>query len=316
MASTLARDRKFRFGIQAGGPMDAQGWIALAQKAEALGYSSLSMPDHFGEQLAPIAALAAAAAATSTLRLNALVFDNDYRHPVVLAKEMATLDVLSGGRIDVGIGAGWLRTDYDSAGIQYDPIGVRLDRMVEAVAVLKGLFSPGPFSVEGAHYRITDLDGQPKPVQQPHPPFLLGGGGRRMLSIAAREADIVGINFNLKEGEIGPQLGPDATEAMTAQKVGWVREAAGPRFDEIELNVLVFTVLITEHRLDMAQVMAGGMGLTPEQVLEVPHFMIGTVDQLVEDLRRRRDAYGLSYVVVPGSAIEEFAPIVVRLAGS
>jgi probable F420-dependent oxidoreductase len=188
--------------------------------------------------------------------------------------------------------------------------------MVEAIAVLKGLFTPGPFNFEGAHYRITGLDGEPKPVQKPHPPFLLGGGGRRMLSIAAREADIVGINFNLKSGEIGPQLGPDATEAMTAQKVGWVREAAGPRFDEIELNVLVFTVLITEHRLDMAQVMAGGMGLTPEQVLEVPHFMIGTVDQLVEDLRRRRDTYGLSYVVVPGSAIEEFAPIVERLAGS
>ena len=171
-----------------------------------MGYSGLYLPDHFGDQPGPIAALMAAADATTTLRVGSLVFDNDYRHPVVLAKEAATIDLLSDGRFDLGIGAGWLVSDYEQAGIPYDPAGTRIDRLEEALSVIKGLFTGKPFSFTGKHYSIKEMEGSPPPIQKPHPRFLLGGGGRRMLRLAAREADIVHVNYNLNEGRINPKL--------------------------------------------------------------------------------------------------------------
>src|SRR6476660_4849614 len=186
----MAHARKFRFGIQLSTAPTAHDWLALARKAEDLGYSTLFMPDHFGEQLAPVPALMAAADATTDLRLGALVFDNDYKHPVVLAKEIATLDVLSNGRIEFGIGAGWMTTDYEQSGIPKDRDGVRIDRMVEALDVYRGAWAEGSFSFKGEHYTITDYDGLPKPLQQPGPPILIGGGGPKVLRIAAQHADI------------------------------------------------------------------------------------------------------------------------------
>lgn len=180
----MPHPRTFRFGVQIASAGSAQEWADLARRAEELGYSSVFMPDHFGEQLAPVPALMAAADATTDLRIGALVFGNDYKHPVVLAKEAATLDVLSGGRFEFGIGAGWMNTDYEESGIQHDRPGVRIDRLAESVQICKGLFGEDPVTFEGEHYRISGLNGMPKPVQRPHPPVLIGGGGKRVLSLA------------------------------------------------------------------------------------------------------------------------------------
>src|SRR5437762_19393 len=238
----MAHPRKFRFGVQASNAGSAAEWATLARKVEDLGYSSLFLPDHFGEQLAPVPAMMAAADATTDLRVGALVFDNDFKHPVVLAKEMATIDVLSGGRVEFGLGAGWMNTDYEQSGIPKDGDGVRIAKMVEALEVCRGLWAEGAFDFKGEHYTISGLDGLPKPVQQPHPPVLIGGGGPKMLRIAAQQADIVGINPQLTAGEITADAGKDAVASRVDEKVQWVKDAAGDRFDDLELNVLVFFV--------------------------------------------------------------------------
>lgn len=312
----MAHDRRFRFGVQLSNAATGDEWVRLARKAEDLGYSTVFMPDHFGDQLAPVPALTAAAAATSTLRVGALVFDNDYRHPVVLAKEAATIDVLSNGRLELGLGAGWMRSDYDEAGMTYDAAGVRIARMVEGIAVVKGLMGEEPFSFDGEHYTIRALDGRPKPVQRPHPPILIGGGGRKVLSIAAREADIVGINVDLRAGAITADAGANATADATATKIGWVREAAGDRFEDLELNVLVFMSVITDDRMQVAEASAPMFGISPEQALEVPHALVGTVEEICEDLEKRRATYGFSYTVIQGDAMDAFAPVVARMTGS
>ncbi len=311
----MAHQRKFRFGVQLSRATSREDWITKCRKAESLGYSTVFMPDHFGDQLAPIPALMAAADATA-LRVGPLVLGNDYRHPVVLAKEAATIDLLTEGRLELGLGAGWMRSDYDEAGMTYDAPGVRIERMVEAVAVLKGLFAEGAFSFDGTHYTVRDLDGRPKPVQKPHPPILIGGGGPRVLKIAGREADIVGVNFNLKAGEITPDLGPDGTADATARKIEWIREGAGERFEDLELNVLVFMAAVTDDRKGQAEAIAPMFGLTPEQALTVPHALLGTVDEICEDLRDRRERFGISYIVIGDAEFEEMGPVVERLAGT
>ena len=280
-----------------------------------MGYSGLYLPDHFGDQPGPIAALMAAADATTTLRVGSLVFDNDYRHPVVLAKEAATIDLLSDGRFDLGIGAGWLVSDYEQAGIPYDPAGTRIDRLEEALAVIKGLFTGKPFSFTGKHYSIKDMEGSPLPVQKPHPRFLLGGGGRRMLRLAAREADIVHVNYNLNEGRINPKLVRTGLAEATDEKLRWIKEAAGERLESIELGVTVFFANVTDDRDSIASMMAPSMGFEPRDVLEMPHFLIGTMDQIEEDLKARRDRYAFSDVLVPGDAAELIAPVVEHLDG-
>src|SRR5947209_9566129 len=232
--------RQFRFGAQVADAKPGQAWAELARKLEDGGYSTLFVPDHFDDQVAPLPAMTWAAAATSELRVGSLVFDNDFKHPVVLAKEAATLDVLSEGRLELGIGAGWMHTDYETSGIPFDSAGVRVDRLEESLAVIKGLMTGEPFSFEGTHYKISNLAGTPKPVQQPHPPILIGAGAKRMLSIAAREADIVSVNFDLSAGAVGPDVVTTGTAELTRQKIELIREAAGDRFDDIELSVTVF----------------------------------------------------------------------------
>jgi probable F420-dependent oxidoreductase len=283
---------------------------------ESLGYSAFYVPDHFGEQFGPIAALMAAADATTSLRVGALVFDNDYRHPVVLAKEVATLDVLSDGRFDFGLGAGWLKSDYEQSGIPYDPPGVRIERMEEGLGIIKGLLAGGPFSFVGKHYRITSAEGYPSPVQKPHPPIVIGGGGRRMLQIAAREADIVNVNFDLREGRASRATARTGTADATEEKLAWIREAAGTRFEQIELSAYVMVANITEDAGSLAGALAGGIGMEAAAVLDMPHLIIGTVVEVVEALQRRRERYGFSYVILPGEAAESFAPVVERLSGT
>ena len=280
-----------------------------------MGYSALYLPDHFGDQPGPIAALMAAADATSKLRIGSLVFDNDYRHPVVLAKEAATLDLLSDGRLDLGLGAGWLVSDYERAGMTYDPAATRIDRLEEALTIIKGLFTGKPFSFTGKHYAIKELEGSPLPVQKPHPRLLLGGGGRRMLRLAAREADIVHVNYNLNEGRINPTLVRTGLAEATDEKLGWIKEAAGDRIDSIELGFTVFFATVTDDRESVAAAMAPSMHFEPRDVLEMPHFLIGTIDQIEEDLKAHRARYGFSDVIIPGDAADALAPVVERLAG-
>jgi probable F420-dependent oxidoreductase len=280
-----------------------------------MGYSALYLPDHFGDQPGPIAALMSAADATTRLRVGSLVFDNDYRHPVVLAKEAATLDLLSDGRLDLGLGAGWLVSDYKQAGMPYDSAGTRIDRLAEAVTIIKKFFAGGKFDFAGKFYTIDGLEGAPMPVQKPHPPILLGGGGRKMLSLAAREADIVHINYNLGEGRINPKLVQTGMAEATDEKLSWIREAAPERMDSIELGFTVFFANVTDDRESVAAALAPSMGMEPHNVLEMPHFLIGTIDQIEDDLKVRRERYGFSHAIVPGDAAEQLAPVVERLVG-
>jgi probable F420-dependent oxidoreductase len=312
----VTKPRPFRFGVQEHRASSAGAWKEKARQVESLGYATLYLPDHFTDQVGPIAALMAAADATTKLRVGSLVFDNDYRHPVVLAKEAATLDLLSDGRLDLGLGAGWMASDYEQAGIPFDSAGKRISRMEEALTIIKGLFTGEPFTFAGEHYRVTAIEGSPRPVQKPHPPILLGGGGRRMLRIAAREADIVNVNFDLREGAVNRNLVRTGLAEATDEKLGWIRDAAGDRMESIELSVTIFLANITDDGDSVASAMAGGVGVEPKDILAMPHFLIGTIDEVVDDLRRRRERYGISYVIIPGEAAESFAPVVAELAGT
>jgi probable F420-dependent oxidoreductase len=309
--------RKFRFGIQTGRGRTREQWTEKAKRIEDLGFSSLFIPDHFNEQLAPLIALMSAAEVTSSLRVGTMVLDNDYRHPQVLAMEAATLDLLSGGRLELGIGAGWMKSDYDASGIPYDRPGVRVERMTEAIAILKGLFTAeGPFSFAGKHYTITNAEGLPKPAQKPHPPILVGGGGKRVLRIAGREADIAGVNFNLEPGAVNQQVLRTGDAASTDEKIAWIRQGAGERFDEIELNVTVFVAAVSDDPGKLAERIAPGYGMSPAEVLESPHVLVGSVEQMVDTLQQRRERYGFSYVVFSGDVHDALAPVVAKLAGT
>ena len=310
----------FRFGIELKGPLPGLTWAQTAQRVEELGFSNLVMPDHFDEQLAVGPGLASAAAATTTLRFSAFVYGNDYRHPVMVAKEVATLDVLSGGRMDLGLGAGWKRVDYEEAGMEYDPPGVRIERMVESLQIIRALFEDGPVHFEGEHYTIHGLEGLPKPVQSPVP-VAIGGGGRRMLTLAARHADIVGVNANLRSGEIGLDamndvLGADRFDA----KLQWVRDAAGDRFDELVLNVLIASWQITEGgraTTEATEATAAMFGQPAGTVADIPMLLIGSPAEIADRLRERRERWGFSYIVL-GAAdadIEAFAPVISELDG-
>lgn len=309
--------RPFRFGLQANGPADPRAWRELAAKAEDLGYATLTMADHFDDDLAPGPALVAAAGATSSLRLGTLVYANDYRHPVVLAKEAATLDLLTDGRLELGLGAGWMTTDYTASGIALDPPGTRIERLAESIALVKALLAgDDPVHHHGTHYHVDGLVGRPVGPQRPHPPLVVGGGGRRILELAAREADVVGVNINLRKGVIDTDAGPDATVAQTEQKLAWIRAAAGDRVADIELQVRVHLAAVTDDRAGMAEALAGGFGLSPDEALASPHALAGSVDQITADLQERRERFGISYIGLSASSIDELAPVVARLAGT
>lgn len=318
------QSRKFRFGFVADRAESASSWRTLAKRVEATGFSTLLVSDHFFNGIAPLTALAMAAEATSSLRVGTLVLSNDFRHPAVLAKEAATLDLLSDGRLELGLGAGWLRSEYDQVGLSYLPPADRIDRLRESIVVLKALFGEGPCDFAGDHYRISDLEGRPKPVQHGGPPILVGGAGRRMLQMAGKLADIVGLAPRVTTGGVvdTSSFGIDAAR----QKLQWVREGAGDRFVDIELNIqLAGPVMLDSDREDGArrilewrQRVRGTTGPTESEVLDSPSFLIGPADQLVEILQQRRDELGITYIVtgVGGdSDLSAVTPIVERLAG-
>jgi probable F420-dependent oxidoreductase len=312
--------RPFRFLADAVGVVDGRALAEKARRAESIGYDVLVLSDHLREQLAPIPAMATIAAATAQLRIGTFVFNNDLRHPAVLAHDLASLDVLSGGRLEIGIGAGWNRPEYAEIGLRFDPVTIRVARLEEAIAVLKGMFGPVPFSFAGRHYTITGRDGQPKPVQQPHPPLMIGGGGRRVLSLAGREANIVSLAPRIgKDGRGDPA---SITLAATAEKVGWVREAAGDRFGDLELNVYpsMSEVIVTDHpRREVAEVRdklreRTGQDISEKDLLESPHIFIGSIDGLVDKFRDLRERLGISSLML--GDIDELAPLVERLGGT
>ena len=314
MASPFPQ-KPFRFGVQASKAASRHEWVEMAKKAETHGYDVLTMPDHFDDQLAPVPALMTAADATTSLRIGALVWDNDYKHPLVLAKELATMDVLSDGRLEIGIGAGWMRSDYDTAGMQYDSPGVRIDRFIEGVDVIRGHMGADVFSYSGKHYTIANLNGLPKPVQQPCPPILVGGGGKRVLTYAAREVDIVGINGTLTAGVVGPEAIASMTAEAVDEKVVIVAEAGAHRLNDIEMNVRAFFVNVTDDR---AQAVSGMASLirVPEKMIEnTPFALIGSPQSIIEDLLARRERWGFSYVIVGAQDIESFSPVVAALRG-
>ena len=312
--------RPFRFLAEPSGIIDGKTLAERARQAEAIGIDTLVKSDHLLDLLAPIPALATIAAATDRLRISAFVFNNDLRHPAVLAQDLATLDVLSGGRLDIGLGAGWNEPEYKAIGLPFDSVGVRVSRMEESIAVLKGLLGDGPFSFQGKHYTITEMDGQPKPIQRPHPPFFIGGGGRRILTIAGREADIVSLAPRLLSGQRGDPL--SITWAGTEEKIGWVREAAGPRFGDLEFNVYPtqWPIVVTNDLRGEARKVIDkmksrtGVELTEDEVIAAPNIFIGSVDRFVEKFQELRERLGISSFMV--GAIDELAPVVERLAGT
>jgi probable F420-dependent oxidoreductase len=291
-----------------------------ARRAESIGYHEIVFPDHLIPQLGPISGMAWVAQATERIRIGAFVFNNDLRHPVVLAQELASLDVLSGGRVDVAIGAGWNVPEYEAIGIPFDPTPVRQRRLVEAITVIKGCFGEKPFTFRGEHYTITELDGQPKPVQQPHPPFMIGGGGRRTLELAGREAQIVSLAPRIRPDRKGDPR--SITFEATAEKIGWVRDAAGDRFDEITLNIYPSQapITVTDHaRAEVRNVAAAirartGEELSEDELLESPQVFIGSVSGLVEKFRSLRERLGISsYMCGTGGDLD---PVVEQLAGT
>jgi probable F420-dependent oxidoreductase len=313
----MAHDRTFRFGVQVSSATSAADWREKARKMEDLGYSTLFMPDHFvGMQLAPMVGISFAAAVTERLRIGMLVLGNDYKHPAVVAKEAATVDLLSDGRLEFGLGAGWQQTDYDAVGLPYDSAGARVERLAEAVEIVKGAWADGPFDFDGSHYTIRAYDGAPKPVQQPHPPILLGGGAKKMLQLAGRVADIVGINPNLRRGAVTDDAVKSTVVEATQQKLDWVREGAGDRFDDIELQIRYFFAAITDDPLGLAGAVAPGFGLSPEEALDSAIALVGTVDDVCDRLVARREQWGVSYIVLGDDNFEAFAPVVARLAGT
>jgi probable F420-dependent oxidoreductase len=322
----------FRFGALEVFAPTGQAWADTCRRIEDHGFSTLQIVDHLGFQFAPIPALTAAAAATTTLRLATQVFDNDYRHPVMLAKECATLDLLSNGRLELGIGAGWDLADYDHAGFPFDRAGVRIDRLEEALQVLRGCFAEGPFSFSGTHYTITDYEAHPQPVQKAGPPILIGGGAKRMLGVAGREADIVGLNFDLRSGgerhrpesQAGGIMTPEVTATGTAeavaQKLQWVRDGAGDRYEQLEFNVTAFIMVVTDDRDSAVERLSASVGVTPETLLELPFALVGSVSQIVDTLVERRERFGINYITFPMPIVEggyeAVTPIVAALAGT
>jgi probable F420-dependent oxidoreductase len=308
--------REFRFGVTSSGTAGVAAWRDQARRIEDLGYSTLYMPDHFGDQLAPMLGLAVAAEATDRLNVGTLVLDNDYRHPLVLAKEAATLDLISKGRFEFGLGAGWMASDYASSGIPYDSPGVRIERMQEALSIMKRLWaSADPVSFEGEHYRIDSAVGTPRPHAKPHPRICIGGGGKRILSLAAREADIISVNATLTAGVVGREAAATSTAAAYERKIGWIRDAAGERFAGIELQCQCVIAMVVPNRREVMESMAPSFGISPAEAAQVPLAIVGTVEEICDSLEQRRERFGLSYWVVPDSVTSEFAPVVARLSG-
>jgi probable F420-dependent oxidoreductase len=307
--------RAFRFGVQCTIARSGREWREKAQRIEALGYQTFFVCDHFGEQLSPVPALVSAAEAAPGLRVGTLVFANDFRHPVELAKQTATLDLLCEGRFECGLGAGWMRSEYEQAGIPFEPGATRVARLEEAVAILRALWRPEPVHFAGRHYAVSGLVGRPAPARSGGPPLLIGGGGPRILRFAGREAEIVGIVPRARGDGAGLDLG-DFRYAAFAKKVGWVREGAGARFESLELSTLIQAVVVTDDRGAAAAQLARAYGLERDVLLDSPYLLIGTAAEIEAQLRALRDRFGVSYFALFERDAERFAPIARALASA
>jgi probable F420-dependent oxidoreductase len=288
-------------------------WRDQARMAEGLGYSALYVMDHFDAQFGPLVAATVAVEATTTLHVGTLVLNNDLRNPVVLAKEIATLGLVADGRIEVGLGAGWLRSDYEQTGIDYERAGVRVDRLRESVAIMKALWDTGEASFDGTHYTVRGARCDPRPVSAPR--VIVGGGSERVLTLAAEQADVVGLNTSLASGKIGGDDKSDASFEHFDRCLSWVRAGAGDRFDSLEIQITAFAVMVVGSRRAAVR-SATMLGYPGEEALDLPNVLIGTEDELCERLIARRERWGFSNVVVPGESMEAFAPVVARLNGS
>ncbi|MFI6454777.1 TIGR03621 family F420-dependent LLM class oxidoreductase [Streptosporangium amethystogenes] len=302
-------DRPFRFAAVIREAGSARAWAEAARRLEGSGFDVLLVPDHLvGPRFAPVAAMTAAACATSRLRVGTLVFANDFRHPAVLAKEAATVDLLSEGRLELGLGTGWMAADYAGAGLAFEPPGVRVDRLAEAITVLKGLWADGPFTFHGRHYRITALDQTPKPLSRPHPRLLLGGGGPRMLGLAAREADVINLGMRVRADGTGPDGGDGGLDAFLA-KIDLVRRAAADRYDRIELGTSV-------QQLGVRKRDEPWSAADSSRQDETPQVLLGTRQDVVDKLRHWRDTHDLSYFVLHHERdLDAFIPVAEELAG-
>jgi len=322
----MTTTRPIRFGFTGGHSSKREKLLDSARTVEQLGYSTFGLADHFVRPFAPLIAGQAVADATTTLRITQTVLAQDFREPAVLAKELATLDVLSQGRLQVGMGAGWLRQEYEDASIRFDAASVRIERLEETAVILKGLFGDEPFSFEGEHYTIREMRGTPTPAQRPRPPIMIGGGGKKLLSVAARQADIVQLMPSNRGGGTG--LDPSQFSAPAIEdKIGWIRDAAGARFHEIELSAQLLECVVTdrpdEHLADFADRIAavtermGGarVDLGTEDLRKSPIVAVGPLDEVCERLLDTRDRYGITYFAAPIDAKPEvLAPVIEALA--
>ncbi len=304
----------FRFGAKATRAASGAQWRDLAKQAEDLGYASFQIDDHFGNQLAPVPAIMAAAAATQRILVGPHVAGIDFRNPVLFAKEAATIDLLSDGRMLLGLGAGWSKDDYAIAGIEQANAATRIERLGEAVQIMRGLWGAEPFSFSGAHYSVAEVNAMPKPIS--NIPILIGGGGRKLLTLAAQQADIVGINPQIVARSINPRSMATAAADVVDEKIAWVKEAAGDRFDELELQLQLFKTQVTDDPQPVIEGLAKAFGLPPEVVATAPFFQVGSVAQIKENLIAMRERWGISYIVCQNDGTQALAPIVADLAGT
>lgn len=328
----MSKPKPFRFSLQCFNTDSPASWRQLISKTEDLGYSTFFLADHFlsagpaldstyhpPQMLAAVPAIAMALEQTKTLRVGCRVFCNDYRHPIILAKEAATMDYLSGGRLEFGIGAGWIKNEYDAVNLPFDEFPERFARFAETVQAYKAFMSGEPLDIAGDAVRWTGFSGTPAPAQTPYPPLMIGGGSKKILHFAGQEADIVSLNFNNRAGMLGPDGMNSGLAAATAKKIEWIKSGAGARFDNIELEIGAYNTIITDHPEPTAQAIGDALGMSAKDILTHPHCLIGSVDFICEELQCRREAYGISYIAVlddgTNNMVEAFAPVVARLAG-
>lgn len=324
--------KPFRFSVQAFTPTSPDDWSETVRAAEDLGYSCLHLADHYlgpgaaaeaashpPQVVAAIPAMMSAADLTSTIKIGARVMCVDYHQPVVLAKSLATIDYLSGGRLEPGFGAGWITSEYDAMGIPMDRPGVRIDRMIEHVELARAYFAGDDLDIAGEHVRVSGMGALPASPQPDGPKIMIGGGSPRVLRTAGRLADIVSINFDNSAGKIGAHGIGSGTRDGTMQKIDWIKEGAGDRFADIELEIGGYFIAVTPDPAatpDTLATMAEGFGMSPDVLAEHMHTLVGSVDEICETLEQRRDTYGISYVNVAARNMKAFAPVVERLTGN
>jgi probable F420-dependent oxidoreductase len=316
LSESRARTRRFRFGVSIIARLAASidAWRDEVLRVESYGYSTVCLSDHVNDlQFASVPAIARAASFSSEMRFGTLVFNNDFRHPVMLAKEVATLDVMTGGRYEFGIGAGWMRDDYSSLNLRRDPGSVRVERLAEAIQVIKGCLACGRFDFQGKHYQLSGIEGWPQPVQVPFPPIVIGGGTREILTLAAREADVVSLNPVHRKGVRGQ--GPQLTASALAERAHWVRDAAGTRYGNLEINIVIRGVRVTDRVQDAAEEIGSRFDLTADEAMASPYLLIGSVDAISTRLHELRESYGASYFTIRDSDSAAMAPIIAKVSG-